>query len=110
MTAGNGVAHAEETVGGYHGAFHGIQLWVAQPAATRNGAAAFEHHRDLPQIELDGAVATVFVGDLDGATSPARRDTEHTGVDLALRAGRTTIPLRPDYEYGVVVLEGALRI
>ena len=41
MTAGNGVAHAEE----WHadrGRYHGIQLWVAQPDATRHGDPAFD--------------------------------------------------------------------
>jgi redox-sensitive bicupin YhaK (pirin superfamily) len=32
------------------------------------------------------------------------------GVDLAVQAGRTLVPLRPDYEYALVVLEGAVLI
>ena len=108
MTAGNGVAHAEETNGGYRGEFHGIQLWVAQPEATRHGEPAFEHHGELPKIELDGGVATVFVGELEEAASLARRDTDHVGVELALRPGRTVVPVRPDYEHALIVLEGSL--
>src|SRR4051812_47074045 len=84
MTAGSGVSHAEETAGVYEGEIHGLQLWVAQPEATRNGPPAFEHHAELPQTEIDRAVATVLAGDLDGASSPARRDTDHVGIDLAL--------------------------
>src|SRR4051794_32278287 len=42
MTAGHGVVHAEEAVDTYRGRLHGVQLWVAQPAATRDGSAAFE--------------------------------------------------------------------
>jgi quercetin 2,3-dioxygenase len=110
MTAGSGVAHAEQTVGGFRGQFHGIQLWVAQPDETRNGEAAFEHHADLPEVELDGADATVLVGGLADATSPARRDTAHVGVDLSVRAGRTTVPLRPLYEHALIVLDGALSV
>src|SRR5262245_342362 len=49
MTAGHGVAHAEETPARDTGrAQHGIQLWVAQPERTRHGSPAFEHHAELP--------------------------------------------------------------
>src|SRR5215210_1716331 len=40
MTAGHGVSHSEETAGTYAGALHGVQLWVAQPSATRDGPPA----------------------------------------------------------------------
>ena len=110
MTAGRGVAHSEETAGTYTGGLHGVQLWVAQPAQTRDGAAAFEHHGDLPQLEMDNGTATVIVGELLGAASPARRDTDHVGVDLDLRAGRTTVPIDAESEYGLVVLQGAVSV
>jgi hypothetical protein len=40
--------------------------------------------------------------------SPARRDTEHMGVELTLRGPATTVPLRPEYEHALVVLQGSL--
>jgi len=110
MTAGHGVSHSEEATGRYGGPLHGIQLWVAQPEATRHGPPAFEHHAELPRVELGGAVATVFVGELAGAVSPARRDTDHVGIELDLRAGDVEVPLRPDYEYALVVLGGRVRV
>jgi quercetin 2,3-dioxygenase len=110
MTAGHGVAHSEERTGRYAGELHGVQLWVAQPSETRDGVAAFEHHSELPRVELGAAVATVLVGDLDGALSPARRDTQHVGVDLALRRGPTVVPLDPGSEYALVVLAGAVEV
>ena len=92
MTAGHGVAHAEERTG-YRGEFHGVQLWVAQPERTRDGDPAFEHHAELPQTELSNGVATVLVGELAGTSSPARRDTDHVGADLDLRPGVSVLPL-----------------
>jgi redox-sensitive bicupin YhaK (pirin superfamily) len=110
MTAGHGVSHAEEPTGHHGGGLHGVQLWVAQPEATRHGRPAFEHHADLPQVALGGgARATVLVGALEDATSPARRDTELIGVELRL-AGRTALPLEPGFEHALVVLEGAVLV
>jgi redox-sensitive bicupin YhaK (pirin superfamily) len=106
MTAGEGVTHSEEATGRYRGQLHGVQLWVAQPEATRHGPAAFEHHAALPQVELDTAVATVLVGSFAGAASPARRDTELVGVDAAMGPGTGAWPLRPSFEHALVVLEG----
>lgn len=107
MTAGHGVSHSEEGTGRYQGDLHGVQLWVAQPSTTRDTAPAFEHHPELPQADVEGAVATVLVGEFAGVASPARRDTDHAGVDLDIRPGRTTMPLRSDYEHAVVVFAGA---
>jgi len=109
MTSAGAVSHAEEATGHYRGTLEGIQLWVALPEATRHGAAAFEHHAELPQGDLPGGVATVLVGDFADLSSPARHDTPLVGVDLAL-SQPTTLPLRPDFEYAVVVLQGAVGI
>ena len=109
MTAGHGVAHAEEPTT-YRGDFNGWQLWVAQPERTRHDAAAFEHHVDLPQAGLDHATATVLVGEFDGQRSPARRDTDHVGIDLQLRPGASPLPTNAEFEYGLVVLDGEISI
>jgi redox-sensitive bicupin YhaK (pirin superfamily) len=106
MTAGHGVAHSEEGTGRYRGGVHGVQLWVAQPSTVRDGPAAFEHHAEVPHVELDHGTATVLVGDFAGAASLARRDSDHAGVDLDLRRGATALPMRRDYEHALVVLTG----
>ena len=110
MTAGRGVSHSEEATGSYAGDLHGIQLWVAQPAATRDGEPAFEHHDALPQVEYGDAVATVLVGELGDTLSPARRDTPLVGADLALHDGSAVLPLRRDWEHGLVVLRGGVSV
>jgi len=116
MTAGRGVVHAEEATGRYRGPLHGVQLWVAQPSATRDGPPAFEHHAELPRLEMAGpgggtaALATVLLGELDGARSPARRDSDHVGVDLELVGPPTAVALRAGHEHAVVVLDGVVTI
>jgi redox-sensitive bicupin YhaK (pirin superfamily) len=110
MTAGHGVSHAEETTGVHTGRVHGAQLWVAQPSGTRDGTPAFEHHAELPRVELQHGVATALVGDFLGVTSPARRDSPQMGVELALRAGQSSLPLEPTFEHALVVLDGAVSV
>ena len=106
MTAGHGVSHSEEATGSYRGELHGAQLWVAQPERTRHGEPAFEHHAELPRVELDAAVATVLVGTLAGASSPARHDSPLVGIEAGLRPGTSTVPLQPEFEHALVVLDG----
>jgi redox-sensitive bicupin YhaK (pirin superfamily) len=106
MTAGHGVAHAED--GRPSGrAAHGVQLWVALPDETRDGPAAFEHHADLPRVDLGAGDAVVLVGELAGARSPARHDTPLVGAEL-LVDGRVTLPLDPGFEHGFVVIDGGV--
>jgi redox-sensitive bicupin YhaK (pirin superfamily) len=110
MTAGGGVVHAEEPTGHYSGTMRGVQLWVAQPDATRHGPADFAHLDTLPETEVDGGHATVLVGSFAGADSPARQDTPLVGVDLRLAAGEVDLPLDPSYEHALVVLDGVLLV
>src|SRR5665213_1005174 len=109
MTAGRGVSHAEESTGHYRGDMHGVQLWIAQPDATRHTAPTFEHYDELLTLDLDGGVATVLIGSLESAKSNARHDTELVGIELALDH-RTTVPLREEFEYALLVMEGGLRV
>ena len=113
MTAGHGVAHSEESVSRAGGRVHGIQLWAAQPSATRDGGAEFEHHDDLPRVSLSGprgnAEATVFVGGCAGVESPARRDWEIVGAEVQLR-GSVDIPLVATHERLVVVIDGSVAV
>jgi redox-sensitive bicupin YhaK (pirin superfamily) len=108
MTAGQGVAHSEEASAGYAGTLHGIQLWVAQPEHTRHGPPAFEHHASLPRTDLGNARLTVLVGAFGGVESPARHDTPLVGVDAVMRGGPGEWPLRSEFEYALIVLDGAI--
>jgi hypothetical protein len=87
---------------------HGVQRWVAQPSATRDGEPAFEHHACLPQVTLDGADVTVLVGSVGAAVSGARRDSDLMGAAVDLGPDGAVLPLTPAYEHLVVVLDGVL--
>lgn len=106
MTAGDGVVHSEENPGLDHGELHGIQLWLAQPDATRRGPAAFEHHDELPAVELASGRATVLLGELLGVASPARRDTDAVAAELRLARGTSALAVDPAFEHALVVATG----
>ena len=116
MTAGYGIVHAEESVraqstsGSGTATMHGVQLWIAQPSATRDGASAFSHHADLPQLDVRHGTVTVFLGEYAGAVSDARTDTALVGVDADLQTGTSTWALRPEFEYAVYVVSGSITI
>src|SRR5262245_4849349 len=112
MTAGGGVSHAEETPTRWEGRQHGIQLWVAQPDATRHGPPAFEHHAVLPAVGLGAATATVLIGAIGGTASAARADTPLLGAELAATGagGPAEVPLDPAHEHALVVLAGAVGV
>jgi redox-sensitive bicupin YhaK (pirin superfamily) len=107
MTAGRGIAHAEDSVDA--AGLHGLQLWVALPDAQRQIDPQFAHHADLPAIEVGGARAVVFVGALAGALSPARVHSPLLGAELRF-AGGAQVPLEPDFEHAVIVVQGQARV
>ncbi len=102
MSAGFGIAHAELGMGRR---LQGAQMWLAQPDGTRLGAAAFEHHADLPQLNLGDAAATVIVGMVGEVASPARADWPTVGCDLRLRPGAAEVPVNPRHEHAVVPVD-----
>jgi redox-sensitive bicupin YhaK (pirin superfamily) len=106
MTGGHGVAHSEISV---DSVLHGLQLWVALPAERAGMAPAFEQHLDLPEYAADGVSATVLVGALGDAVSPATVHTPLVGADLRV-AGDARLPLRPDFEHAVLAVDHTLLV
>ena len=108
MTAGRGIAHAEESPEPHDPVLHGVQLWVALPDASRDAAPAFEHHAQLPQSRLGGFAITVLVGELAGAASSASTFSPIVGAELtaAGRPASCLLPLRPDFEHVAFVAAG----
>jgi redox-sensitive bicupin YhaK (pirin superfamily) len=106
MTAGRGIAHAEQSPPDAPDVLHGLQLWVALPDAYRWTDPGFEHHADLPRLRLGGASVTVLLGELGGASSPATAYTPLVGAELTLD-GAAEVPVREDFEYAAVTIDGA---
>jgi redox-sensitive bicupin YhaK (pirin superfamily) len=107
MTAGAGIAHAEQTPGRNSHRLDGVQLWVALPEALRHGAASFAAIERVPELARSGGLARVFAGAMDGEESGAPHFSEILGADLEVHTGaEMELGLRPGWEHAVLVLRG----
>lgn len=108
MTAGHGIAHAEEgvDVGPVldRTAVMGVQMWLAQPDATRHGGSGFQHVDAIPEVEVGAGRARVFIGSHQGVASPAVIDHPAVGLDLVLD-GSTVVPVDRSFEHAVVPVD-----
>ena len=111
MSAGNGIAHAENSPEDPRPVLHGAQLWVALPESARNGTRSFVLHDPAPIRRSPGLRAMVFMGRLGSTVAPAQGVTPLVGVDLAPESAQSragTVPLDPSYEHLLVPLVGGV--
>ena len=109
MTAGGGIAHAEDSAGG--GCLHAVQLWIALPDGERHRAPAFRNYPHLPLVELGGFSVRVLAGSALGQTSPAEVYSPLVGLDLAAAGpAAASLPLTASFEHAALVLSGAASI
>ena len=113
MTAGHGIAHAEE---GLHtesaeqtGGIMGVQMWLAQPEGTRDGDSAFQHLKDLPDIDVEGGRARVLIGEHGGEQSAAAFDHPAVGLDVQVEAA-AIVETRSDFEYGIAPIDRPIKV
>lgn len=110
MTAGRGIAHTEESTTGTS-TLHAAQLWIALPYADRNTRPRFDHYPELPRWHEQGVDVTLLSGRLNDHAAPTLAFSPLVGADLFSREATVfELTVRDDFEYGVLVLEGALRI
>lgn len=110
MTAGRGISHAEESPGDAAGRFQLAQLWIALPRHESSREPSFHHYPELPILEQGGFRTTVLAGTFAGERAPVEVFTPLVGLDLAARGpARAALPLAPEFEHGVLVLEGTGR-
>jgi quercetin 2,3-dioxygenase len=108
MTAGQGIAHSEESAAGRPPALHGLQLWIALPEAERHSEPRFAHHAGLPVVRDGAARVTVAIGEYRGERSPAEVFSPLCGYEVAVPGGdEFTLTVREDFEYGVVAVDGS---
>ena len=110
MTAGVGISHSEYSEDSP--VLRGVQMWVALPDAVRDNPPGFAQYIGLPRVELtSGVEALVFIGEFAGVTSPAHVFSALVGVQFtASSAQEAQMPLRADFEYGVLALDDAIEV
>lgn len=105
MTSGHGICHSEVATPATT-VLHGVQLWVALPDSSRDGARDFKHYAP-PAVGLDDATARVFLGTLAGEQSPVSTFSPLVGAEITLEPhARLCLPVEPEYEHGVLVDAG----
>ena len=87
MTAGRGIVHSERTPKDLlcvERRSHGLQLWVAVPAAHEEDAPGFQHvaGAEVPACDIDGVLVRVLMGTAYGLSSPVRTLSPTLYVDL----------------------------
>lgn len=108
MTAGRGIAHSEQSLVG-PSELHAVQLWLALPEADRHMAPMFQHVAEPPKVSVGSLELTVFIGEFAGVKSPAVTYSPLVGAEARLD-GTQVVPLNPGWEYGVLVVSGALKV
>jgi len=114
MTAGAGILHIEkppEALVASGGLFHGLQLWVNLPRATKWAAPRYQDIRAQAVALLSssdgGTLVRVIAGDVAGHAGPGSTYTPMTFVHATLSPGaRLSLPWRVDYNALVYVLAG----
>lgn len=113
MTAGHGIAHAEEgretEPTDQTGGIMGVQMWLAQPEGTRDGESAFQHIKDLPEVDIPGGRGRLLLGEMAKERSTATFDHPAIGLDVQVTAP-TTVETRQDFEYGIVPVDRPIKV
>jgi redox-sensitive bicupin YhaK (pirin superfamily) len=115
MTAGRGIVHSERTAPDHRAGgerLHGVQLWLAMPAADEEIDPTFAHHdqAELPVVAGDGKIVRVVIGDLYGKRSPVPTLTDTILADAALTPG-AVLPIDADtQERALYVVAGEIDV
>jgi redox-sensitive bicupin YhaK (pirin superfamily) len=108
MTSGRGIVHSERTAPDHRidgESIHGLQCWVAMPAAQEEIPPAFSHHDSaaLPLMSDAGKTVRVIAGSVYGERSPVPTLSETLFADVQLTAG-TALPIDAETEERAIYL------
>ncbi len=114
MVSGRGIVHSErerDVVRGVPHKLHGLQLWLALPAADEEIEPSFHHYpeQQIPALTIDGVPVRVIMGQAYGQQSPVRTFAQTLYVEAHMQTGqKLALPLAA--ERGIYVAQGALKM
>ncbi|ABK71091.1 pirin family protein [Mycolicibacterium smegmatis] len=109
MTAGAGICHSEVSTKAAS-VLHGVQLWVALPAAARDTDRDFAHYAPTPRV-IGSSTLRVFLGELGDSRSPVHTFTPLLGAQIDLAPGaELTLDVDATFEHGVLLDRGAVEV
>lgn len=115
MTAGHGIAHSERTPPALRldGArIHGLQFWVALPAAHEQAEPSFQHHpaASLPRVEGRGYRLVLLAGQGWGLASPVQTHSPLFYADVHFTEGGC-FPVPAEHaERAIYLVDGEARL
>lgn len=113
MTAGRGIVHSErspDVLRASGSTIHGLQTWIALPAAHEESQPSFSNHGGLPTIEEGGVMVRVILGDVLGLSSPVPILSPTFYADVSIAATRRfAVPAKHE-ERGVFVVDGGVAL
>jgi hypothetical protein len=115
MIAGRGIVQSERSGPERRASgdkLHGLQLWVALPAASEEAAPVFAHTSaaDIPELNENGMMLRVILGTMHRLRSPAATSWDTLFADAHLKAG-TGLPVDAEHEErAIYVLAGDIEI
>lgn len=115
MTAGRGIVHSErfpDDIRARGGRVHGLQFWVALPAAHEDAEPAFVHHpaHTLPAWTDGGASVRLLVGEAYGRRSPVVPFSPTLFLTATLAPGAALRVEAEAAERAIYAVDGPLRV
>ncbi|MFC3150350.1 pirin family protein [Litoribrevibacter euphylliae] len=115
MTAGQGIVHSEresiEVRTSQH-QINGLQCWIALPEALETIEPSFHHIKkeQLPQLNLDGKMIRLIVGEAYGMSSPVKTYSPMFYLDVVAPAGASIDQPQEHQETAIYLIYGQIEI
>lgn len=107
MTAGKGIAHAEETPAINSGSLNGVQLWVALPDSHRHIDPSFTHIPQVPIIETQDGLIQLFAGNYNDASASVSYYSKILGMTVQVHPQHNfDIETNLKFEHALLLLDG----
>lgn len=115
MSSGRGIVHSErvpEDIREQKVPVHGLQMWVALPAADEESDPLFRHYpaEDMPRVDVGGADLHVLAGSFGGVSSPVKVASPTLYVCGHAKAGASLTVPADVAERAVYTVTGELTI